>query len=98
MCMLPFLYLQVTTSKMQTHLHQHRYLNLYVFLLHPTYSINCSPIPTHKHEIVDGIKVKRLFQCHHPGQLAWLANQKQLLPSTGPLGGHCSEGTFTGPS
>jgi hypothetical protein len=41
---------------METHLHQQRYLNLYVYLLHPTYSINCSPIPTHKHEIVDGIK------------------------------------------
>lgn len=59
--MLPFLYLQVTTSKMETHLHQHRYLNLYVYLLHPTYSINCSYIPTHKHENVDSIKVRDYF-------------------------------------
>lgn len=46
---------------METHLHQHHYLNLYVCLLHPTYSIICSPIPTHKHENVDGIKVRDYF-------------------------------------
>lgn len=46
---------------MEKHLHQQRYLNLYVYLLHSTYSINCSPIPTHKHENVDGIKVRDYF-------------------------------------